>query len=42
MMQLDERLRAAREEAVTRLNRELDRAVEMLARNEIAQRLDAR
>ena len=42
MMQLDERLRVAREEAITRLNRELDRAVEMLARNEIAQRLDAR
>lgn len=42
MMALDERLREAREEAVTRLNRELDRAVEMLARNEIAQRLDAR
>ncbi len=42
MMQLDDRLRAAREEAVTRLSRELDRAVEMLARNEVAQRLDAR
>jgi hypothetical protein len=42
MMALDERLRVAREEAITRLNRELDRAVEMLARNEIAQRLDAR
>jgi hypothetical protein len=42
MMALDERLREAREESVTRLQRELDRAVELLARNEIAQRLDAR
>jgi hypothetical protein len=42
MMALDERLREAREESVARLQRELDRAVELLARNEIAQRLDAR
>ncbi len=42
MMALDERLREAREEAVTRLHRELDRTLEMLARNELAQRLDAR
>jgi hypothetical protein len=42
MMALDERLREAREEAATRLQRELDRAVELFARNELAQRLDSR
>ena len=31
----------AREEAATRLRRELERAVELLAREELAQRLDA-
>jgi len=42
MLALDERLREAREEAATRLQRELDRAVELLVREELAQRLDAR
>jgi len=42
MIALDERLREAREEAATRLQRELDRAVELLVRNELAQRLGAR
>jgi hypothetical protein len=42
MLALDERLREAREEAATRLKRELDRAVELLVREEVAQRLDAR
>ena len=42
MTALDERMREAREEAATRLQRELDRAVELLAREELAQRLDAR
>ena len=42
MLALDERLREAREEAATRLKRELDRAVELLVREELAQRLDAR
>ena len=42
MMALDERLREVREEAATRLQRELDRAVELLAREELAQRLDSR
>ena len=42
MLALDERLREAREEAVTRLHRELDRAVELLSREELAQRLDGR
>ena len=42
MLALDERLREAREEAAARLQRELDRAVEILAREELAQRLDAR
>ena len=41
MLALDERLREAREEAATRLQRELDRAVELLVREELAQRLDA-
>jgi hypothetical protein len=42
MLALDERLREAREEASTRLRRELDRAVELLVREELAQRLDGR
>ena len=42
MVALDERLREAREEAATRLQRELERAIELLARDELAQRLDAR
>ena len=42
MLAFDERLREAREEAATRLQRELDRAVELLVREELAQRLDAR
>jgi hypothetical protein len=42
MTALDERLREVREESAARLQRELDRAVEMLARSELAQRLDAR
>ena len=42
MLALDERLREAREEASTRLRRELDRAVELLVREELSQRLDAR
>lgn len=40
MLALDERLREAREEAVTRLQRELDRAVEMLVRENLVQRLE--
>jgi hypothetical protein len=42
MLAFDERLREAREEAAARLQRELDRAVELLARGELAQRLDSR
>jgi hypothetical protein len=42
MIALDERFREAREESASRLQRELDRAVELLVRNELAQRLDAR
>ena len=42
MQALDERFREAREEAANRLQRELERAVELLAREELAQRLDAR
>ncbi len=42
MLALDERLREARDEASTRLRRELDRAVELLVREELAQRLDGR
>ena len=42
MLALDERLREAREEASARLRRELDRAVELLVREELAQRLDGR
>jgi hypothetical protein len=40
MLALDERLREAREEAMTRLRRELDRALELLVREELAQRLN--
>ena len=39
MLAFDERLREAREEAATRLQRELDRAVEMIMREELGQRL---
>ena len=39
MLAFDERLREAREEAATRLQRELDRAVEMILREELGQRL---
>ena len=42
MLAFDERLREAREEAVTRLQRELDRTIERLVRDEFPQRLDAR
>lgn len=42
MLAFDERLREAREEAVKRLGRELDRAVELIVREELAQRLDLR
>jgi hypothetical protein len=41
MLAFDERLREAREEAATRLQRELDRAVELLVRDELAQRLQS-
>jgi predicted outer membrane lipoprotein len=40
MLAFDERLREAREEAVTRLQRELDRTLERLAREEFTQRLE--
>ena len=36
----DERMREIREEAATRLSRELDRAVELLTREELSRRLD--
>jgi hypothetical protein len=39
MLAFDERLREAREEAVTRLERELDRTIERLVREEFVQRL---
>jgi hypothetical protein len=42
MLAFDERLREAREEAAARLQRELDRAVELLAREELASRLEGR
>jgi hypothetical protein len=42
MLAFDERLREAREEAAARLQRELDRAVELIVREELAQRLNAR
>ena len=37
----DERMREIREAAATQLRRELDRAVEALGRDELAQRIDA-
>lgn len=40
MLAFDERLREAREDAATRLHRELDRAVELLSREELGRRLD--
>ena len=42
MLAFDERMREAREEAATRLQRELDRAVEIIVREDLAQRLGAR
>jgi hypothetical protein len=42
MLAFDERLREAREEAATRLHRELDRAVDFLIREQLVQRLDGR
>ena len=42
MQALDDRFREAREEAATRLQRELERTIELLAREELAQRLDGR
>jgi hypothetical protein len=41
VMSFDERMREVREEAATRLGRELDRAVEVLAQDELARRLGA-
>jgi hypothetical protein len=41
MMAFDERMRDTREDAVTRLKRELDRAVELLSREELVRRIDA-
>jgi hypothetical protein len=40
LQQLDERVREAREDSLTRLRRELDRAVEMLSTEGLARRLD--
>lgn len=40
MLAFDERLREAREDAATRLHRELDRAVELLSREELGRRLE--
>ncbi len=40
MLAFDERLREAREDAAARLHRELDRAVELLSREELGRRLD--
>jgi hypothetical protein len=37
----DERMREIREESMTKLSRELDRAVELMTREELARRLDA-
>jgi len=37
----DERMREIREEAATRLSRELDRAVEVMLREELGRRLDS-
>jgi hypothetical protein len=42
MQALDDRFREAREEAATRLQRELERTIELLAREELVQRLDGR
>jgi hypothetical protein len=41
LLALDERFREAREEAAARLHRELDRAVELLVREELVHRLDS-
>ena len=41
VMSFDERMREVREEAASRLGRELDRAVEVLAQDELARRLGA-
>jgi hypothetical protein len=41
MLAFDERLREAREDAATRLHRELDRAVESLSREELGRRLES-
>ena len=41
MLAFDERLREAREDAATRLHRELDRAVELLSREELGRRLES-
>ncbi len=40
LQQVDERFREAREDATTRLHRELERAVELLSSEELARRLD--
>lgn len=40
LLQVEERLRDAREDALSRLQRELDRTVELLAHEELARRLD--
>lgn len=40
MMAFDERMREVREDATVKLKRELDRAVELLSREELARRLD--
>jgi hypothetical protein len=40
MLAYDERLREAREDAAVRLRRELDRAVDLIVRDELTQRLD--
>ncbi len=40
MLAFDERLREAREDAATRLHRELDRAVELLSHEELGRRLE--
>ncbi len=41
MLAFDERLREAREDAAARLHRELDRAVELLSREELGRRLES-
>jgi hypothetical protein len=40
-LMFDERMREIREDAATRLSRELDRAIDVLARDELPRRLDA-